>query len=65
MPPNTVRKIETTMSDRDILLHILSHVEDLWSVLDEFRPLLALLKTPDGKPDMVGMLSARRKARRG
>jgi len=65
MPDNAVRKIETTLSDRDVLLHILAHVEDLWAVLDEFRPLLALLKGPDGKPDMVGALQLRRRARRG
>lgn len=65
MPANTVRKIETTMSDRDVMLHILAHVEDLWTVLDEFRPLLALLKGPDGKPDMVGALQLRRKVRKG
>jgi hypothetical protein len=65
MPDNAVRKIDTTLSDRDVLLHILAHVEDLWTVLDEFRPVLALLKGPDGKVDMIGAAQLRRRMRRG
>ena len=53
------------MSDRDVLLHILAHVEELWTVLDEFRPLLATLRGPGGKVDMIGAASLRRKVRRG
>jgi hypothetical protein len=65
MPDNAVRKIDTTLSDRDVLLHILAHVEDLWAVLDEFRPLLVLLKGPDGRPDMIGAAQLRRRLKRG
>jgi hypothetical protein len=65
MPDNAVRKIDTTLSDRDVLLHILAHVEDLWAVLDEFRPLLAILKGPDGRPDMIGAAQLRRRLKRG
>lgn len=52
------------ITDRDILLHILRRVEAMWDELEQFRPLLAILKTSDGKPDMVGILGARRAARK-
>ena len=64
MPDNAVRKIDTTLSDRALLVHILEHVEHFTDVLEEFRPMLNLLKGPDGKPDMVGALQLRRKVRR-
>jgi hypothetical protein len=65
MPDNTVRNIETSLSDRALLVHILEHVEHLTDVLAEFTPLLAMLRGPDGKVDMVGLASLRRKLRRG
>ena len=65
MPSNTVRNIDTSLSDRALLVHILEHVEHLSAVLAEFAPLLSLLKGPDGKLDMVGAAQMRRKMRRG
>lgn len=64
MPAAPPQKITSQLSDRDLLLHILSHVESMWAELEEFRPLLAMLKRPDGKPDMVGILGARRQAKK-
>jgi hypothetical protein len=65
MPDNAVRKIDTTLSDRDVLLHILEHVEHFTDVLEEFRPMLNLLKGPDGKVDMIGAAQLRRRLKRG
>jgi hypothetical protein len=39
-------------------------VGHLVSVLEEYRPLMAMLKKPDGKPDMIGALQLGRRARR-
>lgn len=39
-------------------------VGELVRVLDEFRPLLAMLRAPDGKPDMIGLAAIRRRAGR-
>ena len=67
MTDGTPGIISTQLSDRDVLLHILTHVEaltELLVLLEEFRPLLALLKTPNGKLDMVGVMQARREAKR-
>ncbi len=65
MPDNTVRNIDTPLSDRALLVHILEHVEHLSGVLAEFAPLLDLLRRPDGKPDMIGAAQLRRRVRRG
>lgn len=65
MPDNTVRNIETSLSDRALLVHILEHVEHFTDLLEEFRPMLDMLRRPDGKPDVVGALQLRRKVRRG
>jgi hypothetical protein len=65
MPDNAVRKIETTWSDRAILIHILEHVEHLSDTLAEFAPLLAILKGPDGKVDMIGAAQLRRRLKNG
>ena len=65
MPDNTVRNIDTPLSDRALLVHILEHVEHLTSVLAEFAPLLDVLRRPDGKPDIIGGAQLRRKVRRG
>lgn len=60
-PPETIK---TELTDRALLVHILEHVEAMWAELDEFRPLLAMIKRPGGAPDMVGMLQARREVRK-
>jgi hypothetical protein len=65
MPEKTPRNIDTPLSDRALLVHILEHVEHFTAVLEEFRPLLDLLRGPDGKIDMIGAASLRRRARRG
>ena len=70
--------IETSLTDRDILLHLLTHVEELTDLpekvgqlvdaLEEFRPLLNLITTKNGQPDMIGLAQvgrAWRKAGRG
>lgn len=50
----------------DLQVHeIGQHVAELAAVLAEFRPLLAVLKGPGGKPDMVGAAQAARRFRRG
>jgi hypothetical protein len=64
MPVTPPETIKTELTDRALLVHILEHVEAMWAELDEFRPLLAMIKRPNGAPDMVGMLQARREARR-
>jgi hypothetical protein len=66
--------IETGLDDRQILLHILTHVEDLAAlpaqvqtlvdVLEEFRPLLNLIKGGNGKPDYIGLAQAGRTFRK-
>jgi hypothetical protein len=71
MPAEPPVPITTSMSDRDILLHILSHVEAMWAELEEFRPLLNLVKASNGngggaapKLDMIGVLQARRELKK-
>lgn len=57
------------VSDRDLLLYIAGQVDKLHAELEAFRPLLNMIKAGNGKPDMVGLLQARREvkkaARRG
>lgn len=65
MPDKTPRNIDTPLSDRALLVHILEHVEHLTSVLEEFRPLLDVLRGPGGKPDMIGMAQLGRRIRHG
>lgn len=64
MPAKTPGIIHTSLSDRDILLHILTHVEQLTAELEEFRPLLAMAKGKHGQPDMISVLQARRELKR-
>lgn len=52
------------ITDREILLHILARVEAMWDELEQFRPLLAMVKGGNGKPDMVGLLQARREVKK-
>lgn len=67
----------TTLSDRDLLIHAIQHLEDLTEKMGEahgavlridaelavFRPLLAKL-APGGKPDFIAVMQARRDARK-
>lgn len=56
--------VETSLSDRAILLHLLAHVEKLCEELDELRARFL----PNGQPDMLAVAQARRgvkRARRG
>ncbi|HLM89249.1 MAG TPA: hypothetical protein VK284_09505 [Streptosporangiaceae bacterium] len=64
MPATPPPEIKTELTDRALLVHILEHVEAMWAELDEFRPLLAMIKRPNGTPDMIGLLQARRDARK-
>jgi hypothetical protein len=52
------------VTDRDLLIHLVSRVEQLWSEFEQFRPLLNMIKGGGGKPDMVGVLQARRELRK-
>jgi hypothetical protein len=75
-PPNSLAN--TTLTDRELLIHALQHLEDLYEQMSEmhgavmrldcqlsvFAPLLAKY-APGGKPDMIGIMQARREARRG
>lgn len=67
----------TTLTDRELLIHAVQHLEAQCGQLTEilgrlealdaelavFRPLLARL-APGGKPDMIALMQARREARR-
>lgn len=64
MAATSPEPIKTELTDRALLVHILEHVEAMWAELEEFRPLLNMIKRPNGTPDMVGMLQARREAKR-
>lgn len=59
----------TALTDRDILIHILARVEAMWEELEEFRPLLALVKAGNGnggppRVDFIGVMQLRREARK-
>jgi hypothetical protein len=68
----------TVLSDRELLIHALQHLEVMTDQLAEvheyvlkldgelsvFRPLLARL-APGGKPDMLALMQTRREIRRG
>ena len=58
-------------TDRDLLEQIARDaretcgmVHELLTELESFRPLLAMIKGGNGKPDMVGVLQARRELRK-
>jgi hypothetical protein len=67
----------TTLTDRELLIHALQHLEVMTEQLAEvhqyavrldgqlsvFAPLLARF-APGGKPDMVALMQARREMRR-
>lgn len=68
----------TILSDRELLIHAIQHLEDLTEKMAEahgammridgalsvFAPLLAKL-APSGKPDFVAVMQARREAKHG
>ncbi len=66
MAGRTPTEIDTTLSDRAILVHLLEHVEAMWDLLEEFRPLLDMLRARNGggQLDMIGVLQLRREARK-
>lgn len=51
--------METQLSDRAVLLHILGHVETMSATLERFRPLLELA-APAGQPDAISLAQAGR-----
>jgi hypothetical protein len=67
----------TTLTERELLIHALQHIEDLYEQLSEvhgavmrmdcqlavFAPFLAKL-APGGKVDMIAVMQARREAKR-
>lgn len=67
----------TTLTERELLIHALQHIEDLYEQVSEmhgavmrldcqlsvFAPFLAKL-APGGKVDMIALMQARREARR-
>ena len=59
------------LTDRELLEQIARRtqetrdlVNELHAELDAFRPLLNMIRGGNGKPDMVGVLQARREARK-
>jgi hypothetical protein len=57
--------IETGLSDRELLLHILQHVEHLSTELERWRPLLQMIAPNGAAPDAIGAAQAWRAMRRG
>lgn len=64
MPDNAPRNIDTSLSDRALLVHILEHVEAFSDLIEEFRPLLSVLKGANGEIDYIGAAQLRRRMRR-
>jgi hypothetical protein len=58
----TLTPIETRLTDRQILLHLLAHVEDLAAMLEPFRPVLQAA-APGGRPDAISLAQAGRMLR--
>lgn len=52
------------VTDRELLEQIARKVDELHAELDAFRPLLAMIRGGNGKPDMIGALQARRELRK-
>lgn len=74
---DTGEPIETRLSDRSILLHVLQHVEELAplaghlpalaelaAALPRLRPLLAMLPADGSPPDAITAAQAWRRGRR-
>lgn len=59
----------TPLTDRQLIVHILEHVEELSDQVAELHaaaaPFLPLLAAPGGRPDSIALLQAGREARRG
>jgi hypothetical protein len=71
--PETLTEIppDTPLSDRDLLIHLLQHVEDMhdrieqaWTLIQPYVPILAKF-AGGGQPDMMTIMQARRDLRRG
>lgn len=77
-PENSANSLaNTTLSDRELIIHAVQHLEDLADQMADvhgavlridgqlsvFAPLLARL-APGGKPDMIALMQARREIRR-
>lgn len=70
-PPNSGNDLANTrLTDRELLIHAVQHLEVLSTQMEYvhaqltvFAPLLARL-APGGKPDMIALMQARREARR-
>lgn len=65
----TVISDSTPLTDRQVLIHVLEHVEDLHAKIDElmtalepFRPMLEKLQPGSG--DLVSIMKARRELKR-
>jgi hypothetical protein len=54
----------TEVTDRELLIHLVRRIDEMWAELEQFRPLLAMIRGGNGKPDMVGLLQARREAKK-
>ena len=65
MPDAPPESTVDQLTDRALLEHVARRVEALWLELEQFRPLLTMIRGADGRPDMVGVLQARRELRRG
>lgn len=76
MPETTPNNGSTADSDENVTRKILGHIDsqvhvigqqlaEMYAVLEEYRPLLAMLRRPDGKPDLVGAATVKRRLRRG
>jgi hypothetical protein len=54
----------TTLSDRELLIHALQHLE--W-ITEQLTPLIPLVKeiAPDGTLSLAGIMRAKMEARRG
>lgn len=58
----TQTPIETVLTDREILIHILGHVEEWAELVEVLRPLRPILEAaaPGGRPDAISLGQARR-----
>lgn len=52
------------ISDRELLIHLVSRMEQLWEEIERLRPLLNLITASNGKPDMIALMQARREVKK-